>query len=156
MGTHYKGTKSELDSLNVFIKLIRAADSVKAKVFSSLNDTNLTESQLGILDALYYLGPLNQRDIAKKLLKTSGNITMVVDNLEKQCLVKRERNNSDRRYFTVSITKQGTALFEKIFPAILNAIVKEINVLNEPEKNSLQDFCKRIGLSNPSNKINTN
>ena len=52
---------------------------------------DLTISQFGVLEALYHKGPLCQRDIAAKILKSTGNITMVIDNLEKRELVRRER-----------------------------------------------------------------
>jgi MarR family 2-MHQ and catechol resistance regulon transcriptional repressor len=38
-----------------------------------------------------------QSDIGSKLLKSSGNITLVVDNLEKRSLVRRQRDDNDRR-----------------------------------------------------------
>ena len=147
MGTHYKGTKKETGALNVYIKLIRAAESLRSRVISSLSKSGLTESQFGVLDALYYLGPLNQRELGIKIMKSGGNITMVVDNLEKQGLVRRERGVRDRRLFTVHLTKQGTDLIEKIFPDILKSIINETAVLNEEEQVELQRLCRMIGLS---------
>jgi len=99
MGTHYKGSKKEVSALNTYIKLIRAASSVSARIGSLLTRKKLTESQFNILDALLHLGPLSQKQLGDKLLKSGGNITMVVDNLEKQNLVKRVRGEKDRRYF---------------------------------------------------------
>ncbi len=148
MGTHYKGTKTEISALNTFIKLIRASNSATTRVNTVLLKSKLTESQLNILDALYHLGPLCQKDLGKKLLKSGGNITLVIDNLEKQNLVKRERGKDDRRLFNVSITKNGRDFFEKIFPEYLNSIISEVNVLSEAEQKELQRLCKKIGLGN--------
>jgi len=145
MGTHHKGTKKEINALNAYIKLMRAAESISARVHSHL-EKELTFSQFSILEALYHLGPLCQRAIADKLLKSGGNITLVVDNLEKQGLVKRERSETDRRYFTIHLTKPGKALIEKLFPKHVEAIVKEICVLNEDELASLEKMLKTIGL----------
>ena len=47
---------------------------------------------------LLHLGPMHQRELGRKLLKSSGNITLVVDNLEKRGLVRREREREDRRF----------------------------------------------------------
>lgn len=145
MGTHYKGNKKETTALNTYIKLIRAAESLNARVKVSLSDAGLTESQFNILDALLHLGSLSQKDLGNKLLKSGGNITMVVDNLEKRGLVKRERGKEDRRYFTVHLTKQGKQLIEKIFPFQIEAIVNELSVLNESEQAELQRLCKTVG-----------
>jgi CDP-glucose 4,6-dehydratase len=44
---------------------------------------------------------MSQSEIGAKLLKSSGNVTLVVDNLEKRGLVRRERDSDDRRVVTV-------------------------------------------------------
>jgi MarR family 2-MHQ and catechol resistance regulon transcriptional repressor len=107
MGTRYKGTQKEIRALNAFINFMRAADSVSSRLSRLLAKHGLTMSQFGALEALYHLGPLTQNELGKKLLKTSGNITMVVDNLEKRTLVKRVRSPEDRRSVTVTLTKEG-------------------------------------------------
>ena len=146
MGTHYKGTKKEVLALNTFIKLIRAADSTISRVNIALSKSKLTESQLNILDALYHLGPMCQKDLGKKLLKSGGNITLVIDNLEKQDLVKRERGKEDRRLFYIYLTEKGKNLIEKIFPEYLNSILGAINILTDSEQIEFQRLCKKIGL----------
>ena len=147
MGTHYKGTKKEVSALNTFIKLIRASDSTISRVNAALSKSKLTESQLNILDALYHLGPMCQKDLGKKLLKSGGNITMVIDNLEKRNLVKRERGKEDRRLFNVYLTESGRNLFEKIFPEYLNSVLRAMNILTDSEQTELQRLCKKIGLN---------
>ncbi|NUO15561.1 MAG: MarR family transcriptional regulator, partial [Planctomycetaceae bacterium] len=88
MPTHYQGSESEVRALNVYIKLMRASESVTARLSAFLQSTEgLTVSQFGILEALYHLGPLNQSQIGEKMLKSGGNITTVIDNLEKRGLV---------------------------------------------------------------------
>jgi len=151
MGTHFKGTKKEILALNVYIKLIRAAESVCTRVHAQTIDKDLTLSQFSILEALFHLGPLCQKDLACKLLKTGGNITMVVDNLEKQGLVQRERSIKDRRYFTINLTKEGNALIEKIFPKHVNAIVDELSVLSDDELKQLDKMLKQVGIKQNEN-----
>ena len=146
MGTHYKGTVKEVNTLNVYIKLLRAADSIRSRINKLINEKRLTESQLNLLDALFHIGPLSQNELGKKLLKSGGNITMIIDNLEKRKLVKRERNQMDRRYFMIHITRQGNNLFEKLFPDILAALVEEIYILNVNEQLEFQKMCKQLGL----------
>ena len=99
--TQYKGSRDEVRALSAFVKLIRASESVSARIHRHLADAGLTVSQFGVLEALYHLGPLSQSEIAKKVLKSTGNITLVIDNLEKRDLVKRERQKEDRRYYAV-------------------------------------------------------
>ena len=133
-------------ALNTYTKLMRAAESVTNRVSSSMSAADLTVSQFGVLEALHHKGPLCQRDIAAKILKSSGNITMVIDNLEKRGLVRRERDSQDRRYLTVYLTDKGTALIAKAFPIVESSIVTEMADLSADEQELLGNLCKKLGL----------
>jgi hypothetical protein len=91
MGSRYKGSQSEVRALDTLIKLMRAAESVNVRLNRFISRAGLTVSQFGALEALYHLGPLCQSELGEKILKSSGNITMVVDNLEKPPDGKRRR-----------------------------------------------------------------
>ncbi len=146
MGTHYKGTKKEMRALDSYIKLMRAADTINSTVNLSLSKFGLTESQFNVLDALYHLGPLSQKELGFKLLKSGGNITMVIDNLEKNAYVERIRGIEDRRIFFVQLTKKGEKRLEDILPVQVNFITNEMNRLSKTEQIELQQLCKRIGI----------
>ena len=146
MGTNYKGSKKEVSALNTYIKLMRAAESLNSVLNTSLSNEGLTESQFGVLETLYHLGPMNQKNLGNKLLKSGGNITFVVDNLEKQGLVIRRRGVVDRRNFNIQLTEKGHKLIKQIFPKQLKIIVDEIGILNDNEQRELQRMCKLIGL----------
>jgi len=153
MGTHYQGSKTEINALNTFIKFVRAAESINSRLNARLVKEGLTVSQFGILEALLHLGPLCQKELADKILKSGGNITMVIDNLEKQGFVKRERGEKDRRLFTIHLTAEGRNLIERVFPGHVKAIVDEMNVLSEVEQIELQRMSKIIGMKNLQNNI---
>lgn len=138
--------KSEKLALNSYIKLMRAAESVTARTNRTIAAAGLTISQFGVLEALYHLGPLCQKDLAKKILKSTGNITMVIDNLEKRSLVLRERDPQDRRYYSVKLTDGGERLIGSIFPGHAAAIVEEMGVLTEAEQAELGRLCRKLGL----------
>ena len=111
----------------------------------SLED--LTVSQFGVLESLYHLGPMCQSTLGAKLLRSGGNITMVIDNLEKRGLVHRERDPDDRRMTVINLTKAGTELIERIFPNHLAEIVREMNALTPQEQEQLGALCKKLGTS---------
>ena len=146
MGTKYKGTKKEVNALNSLIKITRAADSVRSRVISTIGTTGITESQYYVLDTLYHSGPLTQKSIGEKVFRSGGNITLVIDNLEKQEYVKRVRGEEDRRYFTIHLTKAGKKMMDKIFPKFLKAATDEMSSLNDEEHNELQRLSKKVGL----------
>lgn len=133
-------------ALNTYTKLMRAAESVTSRVGRIMGVSDLTISQFGVLEALLHKGPLCQRDIAAKILKSTGNITLVIDNLEKRRLVRRERTSEDRRYLTIQLTDQGLELIREVFARVEAAIVAEMQVLANEEQEALGVLCKKLGL----------
>ena len=133
-------------ALNTYTKLMRAAESVTTRVHRVLAAPKLTISQFGVLEALYHKGPLCQKDIATKILKSTGNITLVIDNLEKTGLVRRERDCEDRRYVTVHLTEAGLKLITTVFTDVEASIVTEMGSLSESEQEALGDLCKKLGI----------
>lgn len=145
MGTRYLGTKEEVAALDAYIKLVRAAESVSTRLHRHLDAHKLTVTQFGVLEALYHLGSMYQRELAEKLLKSGGNITLVIDNLEKRQLVKRDREVGDRRCISVSLTDTGKQLITEIFPTHVAAVVKELSILTLTEQEELGRLCRRLG-----------
>ncbi|TSK05185.1 MAG: MarR family transcriptional regulator [Geobacter sp.] len=133
-------------ALNTYTKLMRGAESVTGRVGRKMSEAGLTISQFGVLEALLHKGPLCQRDVALKILKSTGNITLVIDNLEKQGLVLRERSLEDRRFCTVVLTQKGRTLIEATFAEVEAAIVAEMGVLTDEEQQTLGRICKKLGL----------
>lgn len=146
MGTHYQGTREETLALNLYIKLMRCAEAVESRVNRHLQSAGLTTSQFGVLEALYHLGPLVQKDIAAKILKSTGNITLVINNLEKRGLVKRVRSSDDRRFIDVHLTDEGAQLIQRILPRHIDAIKHEIGILMPGEQGEMARLCKKLGL----------
>jgi MarR family transcriptional regulator, 2-MHQ and catechol-resistance regulon repressor len=137
---------TEKKALSAYTKLMRAAESVTSRTARILAASNLTVIQFGILEALFHKGSLCQRELAAKILKSSGNIAMVIDNLEKHNLVRRERAQDDRRFIAIHLTESGRLLIEHVFPLIMATIVTEMSILQESEQEELASLCRRIGL----------
>ena len=135
-------------ALNTYTKLMRGTESVTARVGRKMSDAGLTISQFGVLEALLHKGPMCQRDVAIKILKSTGNITLVIDNLEKQGLVKRERISDDRRFLTVRLTGEGEKRISTAFVNVEAAIVAEMSALTGDEQETLGRLCKKLGLRN--------
>ena len=146
MGTHYRGKPSEIRALNAYIKLVRGADSVAGRLKATMATHGLTETQFGTLEILLHLGPQTTGDLTRRQLSTGGNLTVVVDNLEKRGLVARRRSAEDRRVVYVELTPAGRKLIEGIFPAHVAAIVREMSGLTAAEQDELARLCKKVGL----------
>lgn len=140
-----KPSLRERRALAAYVKLLRASETVHAEAVRPLGQHDLSPSQFAVLEALYHLGPLCLGDLAKKILKTSGNLTMVVDNLEKRGLAIREKSSSDRRFVTVQITEAGEKLIARVFPGHAAKITELMSRLTAQEQATLAELCRKIG-----------
>ena len=147
MGTKHRGTAAESRALDTYIKLRRAVNAVNRREGEQMRYAGLTESQFGVLEALLHLGPLCQRELAAKVLKSAGNMTTVVDNLQRRGLVERTRDGEDRRVVTVHLTDRGEALIRDVFPRVVAALVGAFSVLTAVEQKQLAALCRRLGTA---------
>jgi len=143
--TKLKRLQDEITALGTFVKLMRASESVSVDVHRHLAEKGLSVSQFGIIEAIYHLGPMCQKDLASKILKSAGNITMVIDNLEKQNLVSRFRSADDRRYLVVNLTNKGKELIAATFPEHAEGILTRMSKLTGPEQRDLSKLLKKLG-----------
>lgn len=145
MPTHYSGDRATRRALDAYIKLSRARKVMGYRTSQLLADYGLTESQFGSLEALYFLGPMSQKEIADKLLVSGGNMTMVIGNLEKRGFVSRRRNEADRRHITINLTDEGRRLIDELFPRHAQRILDLMSILGEEEQEQLGRLCKTLG-----------
>jgi MarR family transcriptional regulator, 2-MHQ and catechol-resistance regulon repressor len=149
MPRNFDRTDTERLALDAYLKLMRASESLTGLVSPEMQAAGLTWSQFGVLEALLHLGPLCQKELGEKLLKSTGNITMVVDNLEREGLVRRERRVEDRRYITVSLTDSGNKLIRELFPKHAKRVAELFSVLSAKEQAELAALCRTVGKQEP-------
>jgi len=145
MATHYQGDPATVRALNAYINLIRASESVAGRAAAQLESSGLTLGQFGVLEALLHLGPLCQHTLAEKLLRSGGNITLVVDNLEKRGWVRRERLKDDRRMIRIHLTPTGRRLIERVFPEHARAVTEQMSALSPAELETLRRLARKLG-----------
>jgi len=140
-------------TLDTFIKLTRCTNSLLARLAERETIGNLTYSQFAVLEALYHLGHMTQGEISNKVLKSGSNLTTVIDNLERDGMVRRERDAEDRRVIHVHLTKAGKEKVEAVFPGHVRALVDEFSVLSATEQKTLGELCKKLGKGKQSKPI---
>lgn len=148
MPTHYKGKTDEVLALNTFIKLARSFNAVQVQIIPPLQkDFGLTESQFAVLEAIHHLGPLSQGQLCQKILRSGSNVTTVVDNLERDKLVRRERDEADRRVQIVQLTERGRALVTTALPPHVSRITSLMSTLTKDEQRELGRICRKLGTA---------
>jgi MarR family 2-MHQ and catechol resistance regulon transcriptional repressor len=141
----FKGTPAQERALSTYVKLERAASTAFAYARIGLEEEGLTLSQFAVLEALYHVGPQCLGDLARRILTSSGNLTLVIDNLQKRGLVKREQQGNDKRFVLASITPAGEKLIARIFPEHARRITEVMSRLKTDEQEELGVLCRKLG-----------
>ena len=145
--SRYRSDVAERRALSTYLKLTRASDRLWDCLALGLLRDELTPSQFGVLEALYHLGPMCQRDLGERILRSSGNMSMVVGNLERRGLVRRERAAGDGRLREVHLTAAGERLIRRAFPPHAAAITQALAVLTPEEQRTLATLCRKLGAA---------
>lgn len=133
------------DSLDLFIALSRASQWVNAYADRDIRKNGLNRTEFGVLELLYHRGPQPLQQIGEKVLMSSGNITYVVDKLEKKQMVRRRASTTDRRLIYAELTDEGKQFVEDVFPAHEDAIKQAVNGLTTEEKQLASKLLKKLG-----------
>ena len=144
--TEKYGIKADA-ALGLWVKLARAFATFSKKSTESIRSFGLTEPQFAVLETLGHLGSMTIGTLCKKQLVSGGNMTLVVDNLEKENLVRRVHSVDDRRTIIVELTEKGKELFDAIFPRHAENITRTLSVLSNEEIETLSRLLKKLGTS---------
>lgn len=131
-------------ALSTLITFTRAEHIIHKKELETIKESGLTTAQFAVLEVLYNKGDLKICEIIEKILTTSGNITVVIKNLEKDGLVKKNLDPKDKRSTIISITDNGKKIIEDILPNHINNISRIFNVLTDEEKIILKSILKKF------------
>ncbi|PPD13982.1 MAG: MarR family transcriptional regulator [Methylobacterium sp.] len=92
---------------------------------------------------------LTMSELGRLLLVSGGNVTVIVDGLEKEGLVVRTHSSADRRTVEVSLTERGLVEFERIAIGHEVEIDRLFSQLTEADLETLTGIFKRLGKDAP-------
>src|SRR5467141_529473 len=146
MGVRKLASLTGGSGVHVFLVLWKAARAVEAYAEKSVSQLEMCGSDFAVLEALLHKGPLPVNEIGKKVLLTSGSITVAVDRLEKKGLVERRAHGTDRRARVVHLTKAGRKVITRVY-ADHAADMERLAAasLTRAERKSLISLLKKIG-----------
>ncbi|MFA6470190.1 MAG: MarR family transcriptional regulator [Bacteroidota bacterium] len=148
MKTTQKYGKNADLAMSMWVKLARASDTLAILTQKDIVENDLTATQFGVIEMLGHLGPMKIGEMCSKKLTTGGNMTVVIDNLEKLGLVERIKDLTDRRAYNVRLTEKGSIKFAEMFPKHALYVENLVwSVLNEQEIVTLSDLLKKLGTS---------
>lgn len=136
---------STKQSLDLYIALNRSVQWINAHADRDIRNYGLNRTEFGVLELLYHKGPELLQRIGGKVLMSSGNITYVIDKLERKQFVRRKASDEDRRAIYAEITDTGKQFMDQVFPAHAKLIDTLVSVLVSEEKREASEILKKLG-----------
>jgi MarR family 2-MHQ and catechol resistance regulon transcriptional repressor len=125
--------------------LLRAEASVRRRLSTDLEREGLSASGFSVLVVLTTAGgQLELRTLRRRLQTSKANATEVVTTLEHRGMVVRSRLAHDRRAAAVAMTPLGQELVDRLFPEHTARVQRAFAVLDEAEKRSLAEICRKL------------
>ena len=125
--------------------LLRAESSVRRRLSADLEREGISATGFSVLVVLSTAGgELQLRALRHRLRTSKANATEVVNTLEAHGCVRRRRLAVDRRQVSVVLTPRGRELVDRIFPEHTERVATAFAVLDESEKRSLAEICRKL------------
>ena len=122
-------------------RITRAIDLHSRKL---ANTFGLTGPQLVCLRSLSRQAPTTPSALAREVSLSQGTVTGIVDRLVARQLVSRERNPTDRRLVTVSLTEAGRALVAQAPSPLQEQFAGQLAALDLGEQERIRDTLETV------------
>ena len=148
---HYRSNMNKMQSLpwdnprfRNWVAVARACHSVERALAAALQPLDLKPAQLDVLMNLYRHPGMSQHDLARKLLVGRSNITMLLPQLERRALVRRETDGKDRRVLRLFLTHSGEVLLMDALKVHMALIEKVMAASTPAECDLVGEQMRRI------------
>jgi DNA-binding MarR family transcriptional regulator len=130
--------------------LWRAAHVSRTRIGAVAEEGGVTFQQYMVLRVLGDASDegLPTLEIASRMVERAPAITGLVDRLERQGLVRRQRVESDRRQIRCVLTEQGRELVSRLDAGVAEASAHAIGMLTGHEVGVLRHLLGRMGRGN--------
>jgi DNA-binding MarR family transcriptional regulator len=139
-------TKDDHQALRLWLRLMSCTVRIENQVRTRLRQS--FETTLPRFDLMAQLerspSGLRMNEISKRLMVSGGNVTGITDQLEKEGLVIRTLDPTDRRVVTVKLTDAGLKKFRQIANHHEEWIVQTFDGLTRDEKQTLSALLKKL------------
>jgi len=135
-----------------FLNLVRTTELLRREVIELFKPHDITHAQYNVLrilrGALRESGPQHQArtcgDIASRLVTFEPDVTRLLDKLERQELIIRERDADDRRVVRSRITDKGLALLTQLDEPIAETQRSRLGRLGQERLAMLIDLLEEL------------
>ena len=128
----------ETAAIRVWFRLARLSSQGKAVTASRFAALDLSVPQCDVLTTLTEREGISQQELAQRLYVTKGNISGLLDRLERLGLVERRATPGDRRQYAIALTEAGHAKAQTAIAIQLDIIGRSIGKLPKEDLAQLE------------------
>jgi DNA-binding MarR family transcriptional regulator len=146
VGMDARLTDDHHESLRLWLRLLTCTHLVDTQVRKALAKEFKTTLPRFDLMAQLERAPqgLQMGELSRRMLVTGGNVTGIVDQLERGGLLVRTEDPADRRAYLVKLTKEGRRLFAQMAAEHETWIVKLFSGIPKREQRALTESLTRL------------
>lgn len=131
--------------LKMWILLRQTYISVSKCEEATLAKAGLTLQQYKVLMAIKYINdPVTPTEVARWLDRNTNSISLIIDRMEKDGLVKRARDLKDRRALRLVMTQKGKDLFEQATVPGWELMKRMMSCFSEEEMQTFTHLMERL------------
>ena len=136
----------ESQAQEAMLSLMVAGAAVEQEVEQACAGHDLSASHYNVLRILAGGPPEGYArcDIIERMIDRGPDVTRLMDRLEEQELVHRQRSEEDRRVTLHRITEEGRTLLEAMHADIRAVQRRFANVLTEADQQTLTRLCAKV------------
>jgi DNA-binding MarR family transcriptional regulator len=134
------------ESLRLWLRLLTCTRLIETQVRQALaTQFKTTLPRFDLMAQLERAPPgLQMGELSRRMLVTGGNVTGIVDQLERACLIVRTEDPADRRAYLVKLTKEGRRLFAQMAAEHESWIVTLLSGIPKREQRALNESLSRL------------
>ena len=146
MDREFIARRGDHSALRIWLRLLTCTQLIERRVRSGLREQFATTLPRFDLMAQLERHPegLKMNELSRMLMVTGGNITAIVDQLEKEGLVERLDEPDDRRAFRIRLTKGGDKTFAEMARAHEDWVVELLGGLSSRERDELLKLLAKL------------
>jgi DNA-binding MarR family transcriptional regulator len=146
MDREFNARRDDHSALRIWLRLLTCTQLIERRVRSGLREEfGTTLPRFDLMAQLErHAGGLKMNELSRMLMVTGGNITAIVDQLEKEGLVERLDEPDDRRAFRIRLTRAGDKTFAEMARAHEQWVVELLEGLSRREHDELLKLLAKL------------
>jgi DNA-binding MarR family transcriptional regulator len=124
-----------------WLRLARVFQKIDRVSEVHMRSLGLTMAQFDILAQVGSAHGITQQELADRLLVTKGNISQLLDRMEKLGLLRRSQ---EKRSNNLSLTAKGQELYARVVPSQEDLVAKQFSALSSTEVANLLQLLRKL------------